>query len=43
MKTINSRRNQTAAKRAAYVAWLLQRLEAAPLFTEEAVRARAQL
>src|SRR5690349_7974819 len=32
-----------AGKRAAYVAWLQQRLEAAPLFTEEAARARAQL
>ena len=30
-------------KRAAYVTWLMQRLEAAPLFVEEAVRARAQL
>ena len=30
-------------KRAAYVRWLMQRLEAAPLFLEEAVRARAQL
>lgn len=30
-------------KRAAYVTWLTQRLEAAPLFLEEAVRARAQL
>ncbi|HEX6862516.1 MAG TPA: HipA family kinase [Thermoanaerobaculia bacterium] len=29
--------------RSAYVTWLLQRLEAAPLFVEEAVRARAQL
>lgn len=29
--------------RAAYVSWLMQRLEAAPLFLEEAVRARAQL
>ena len=32
-----------AEKRAAYVTWLLQRLEAAPLFLEEATRARAQL
>jgi hypothetical protein len=30
-------------KRRAYVTWLLQRLEAAPLFLEEAARARAQL
>ena len=30
-------------KRSAYVSWLMQRLEAAPLFLEEAVRARAQL
>lgn len=30
-------------KRAAYVSWLMQRLEAAPLFLEEAIRARAQL
>ncbi len=30
-------------KRAGYVTWLMQRLEAAPLFLEEAVRARAQL
>lgn len=30
-------------KRTAYVSWLMQRLEAAPLFLEEAVRARAQL
>ncbi|HWM94566.1 MAG TPA: HipA family kinase [Thermoanaerobaculia bacterium] len=32
-----------AEKRAAYVSWLIQRLEAAPIFIEEAVRARAQL
>lgn len=32
-----------SGKRAAYVTWLMQRLEAAPLFLEEAVRARAQL
>jgi hypothetical protein len=32
-----------AEKRAAYVTWLQQRLEAAPIFLEEAVRARAQL
>ena len=30
-------------KRAAYVSWLMQRLEAAPLFLEEAERARAKL
>jgi hypothetical protein len=30
-------------KRAAYVTWLMLRLEAAPIFLEEALRARAQL
>jgi len=32
-----------AEKRAAYVRYLMQRLSAASLFTEEAIRARAQL
>ena len=32
-----------AEKRAAYVTWLTQRLDAAPIFVEEAVRARSQL